>query len=90
MLVSQRFTNIYVESFHISIHRQPVLTSTYECKYTVEWFTEAACADDDVVQIESCKINSDGVDIDLSPLKRDGNSNCFYKTKLLFVLDIFY
>lgn len=67
-----------------------MLTSTYECKYTIEWFTEAACADEDLVKIESCKINSDGVDIDLSPLKRDGNSNCFNKTKVVVCFRLFF
>uniref|UniRef100_H2YHR6 MRH domain-containing protein n=1 Tax=Ciona savignyi TaxID=51511 RepID=H2YHR6_CIOSA len=54
----------------------PILTSSTNCQYSIEWWTEAACVTD-FVSSSTCRLDLErhGIDLDLSPLTLEGESS---------------
>ncbi|KAL5011151.1 hypothetical protein ScPMuIL_013456 [Solemya velum] len=59
--------------------KDPVLTSSWNCRYIIEWQTDYACAATSVTS-KTCKLTkeSTGVDFDLTPLKKVSGEHQHY------------
>ena len=69
--------------------RPPIITSSINCQYNIEWWTEAACPIDTITST-SCGLNAQdhGIELDLTPLTKPSGQFCKFVFSCLFLCRI--